>query len=273
MQRSMAQRRAFVSRDEDSPLSAASAQQALNAPEMVADAIAQGRLRLAFQPVMTAAEPARIAFHEAFIRVLDPTGRIIPARDFMSAIEMTDAGRQIDCAALDMGIALLAATPGLRLAINMSARSIGYPRWMRLLRRGLAARPDAGARLILEINEGSALLLPEIVMAFMEEMQGSNVTFALDDFGAGHSSFRHLRDFAFDIAKIDGRFVRGVQDDPDTRAVTAGMVALARNLQMLTVAEAVETPEEAAAMRALGVDCLQGYLFGAPTLDPPRRGG
>ena len=258
--------------DEDSPVSAAAAAQDRAAVAMVQDAIRHRRIRLAFQPVVMAADPVRTAFHEGLVRVLDPTGRIIPARDFMDAVETTETGRQIDCAALDIGIQTLADRPDLRLSVNMSARSIGYPRWMRTLRRGLAAHPTVGERLILEITEGSALLLPEIVAAFMDEMQGAGVTFALDDFGAGLTSFALLRDFLFDMVKIDGRFVRGLHNDPDNRAVTAALLSVARHLDMLAVAESVERPEEAAVLAAMGVDCLQGYLYGAPSLRPPGEG-
>lgn len=258
--------------DEDSPVSAASAAQDRDAPAMVRDAIRHRRIRLAFQPVVMAANPARVAFYEGLVRVLDPTGRIIPARDFMAAVETTETGRLIDCAALDLGLQALAAQPGLRLSINLSARSIGYPRWMRTLRRGLAAHPTLGERLILEITEGSALILPEIVRSFMEDMQGTGVAFALDDFGAGLTSFALLRDFLFDIVKIDGRFTRGLHDDPDNRAVTAALLSVARHLDMLAVVEAVERPEEAAVLATMGVDCLQGFLFGAPTLRPPWAG-
>ena len=74
---------------------------------------------------------------QGLIRVMDPTGRVIPAKDFMPVVETHEIGRQIDCHALEIGLAALARVPDLRLSINMSARSIGYPRWKQVLRRGL----------------------------------------------------------------------------------------------------------------------------------------
>ena len=238
---------------------------------MVRLALERGDVRLAYQPVMRA-DGAGIAFYEGLIRLLDDTGRVIPAREFIGVIEDQDLGRQIDCVALRLGLAALRAQPHLRLAINMSARSVGYPGWMQVLRRAIRARPDIVHRLILEITETSAMQMPEIVKIFMEDLQDKGIVFALDDFGAGYTAFRHLRSFCFDILKIDGQFARNVDTDPDNQVLCEALVSLARHFDMLVVAEAVETAQEAAWLRAAGVDCLQGYHLGVPTMTPPWAG-
>jgi EAL domain-containing protein (putative c-di-GMP-specific phosphodiesterase class I) len=259
---------ADMTTEEANPVAAAVAAQGRDTMAMVRAALDEGRVCLAYQPVVAGTDPSRVAFHEALIRVLDPTGRAIPARDFIGAVEPTELGRQIDCAALEMGMAALAAHPTLRLAVNMSARSIGYPRWLRILRRGLAAHPTVPERLILEITESSAMLVPEIVTAFMDDLQSSGVAFALDDFGSGYTSFRYLRDFFFDILKIDGQFVRGIARDPDNQALTRALMSVGRHFDMVTVAESVEAPEDAAWLMAEGIGAMQGFLFGAPTVRP-----
>lgn len=235
---------------------------------IVRDAIDTRRIRLAYQPVVLAREPDRVAFHEGLIRVLDPSGRIIPAKDFIGAVEDTEIGREIDCIALEMGMGALARHSDIRLSVNMSARSIGYPRWTRIFRKGLSAEPTVGERLILEITESSAMRVPELVTAFMEECQAEGVAFALDDFGSGYTAIRYFKDFFFDILKIDGQFIRNIHRDPDNAALTAALLSIGKHFRMFTVAEAVETPEEAQFLINLGVDCLQGYLFGAPSLKP-----
>ena len=235
---------------------------------MVRDALRHRRVMLAYQPVVSAADPSRVAFHEGLIRLMDETGRVIPARDFIGAVEMTEIGRLIDCASLELGLDTLRAQPGVRLAINMSARSIGYPRWTEILRRGLADAPGLGERLILEITESSAMLMPEIVTSFMEGLQRHGIAFALDDFGAGYTAFRYFKEFFFDIVKIDGQFVRGIHRDADNQVLTQALILIARQFDMFTVAESVETPEDAAWLQANGVDCLQGYAFGAPSTMP-----
>lgn len=253
------------------PLSAAVASRDRATLAMVRTALTEKRAMLAFQAVVGARRPDRPAFWEGLVRVADPTGRIIPARDFMGAVESSETGRMLDALSLELGLAALAAHPGLRLAVNMSARSIGYPRWMRVLDEGLAGGPTVAERLILEITESSAILMPEIVTAFMRDLQRRGIAFALDDFGAGFTSFRYLRDFTFDIVKIDGQFVRGIHADPDNQVLMAALLAVARHFDMVAVAESVEEAADATFLARLGVDCLQGYLYGAPTLRPPWR--
>lgn len=251
-----------------SPLGVAISKADAETLAMVGEAVRTRRLRLAYQPIVMSREPSRVAFYEGLIRVEEPNGRIIPAGDFMGAVEGQELGREIDCAALEYGMATLARHPQLRIAVNMSARSIGYSRWMTTLKRGLDRDPTVGERLILEITESSAMLVPELVLNFMDEVQRKGVAFALDDFGAGFTAIRYFKDFLFDILKIDGQFIRGIDRDPDNQAVTKALLAIGRHFEMFTVAENVETPEEAECLRTLGVDCQQGYLYGAPTVKP-----
>lgn len=251
-----------------SPLGAAIQQADGETINMVRSALETGRLRLAYQPIVLGSDPEKIAFHEGLIRVAEPSGRIIPARDFINAVEDTEIGRLIDCAALEMGLNALLAHPGLRLSINMSARSIGFPQWTRTLKRGLNASPTIGERLILEITESSAMQVPELVIAFMDQLQDQGVAFALDDFGAGMTAFRYFKDFQFDIVKIDGQFVRGIHANADNQVLTQALASIGRHFDMVVVAEQVEDVADAEWLRAKGIDCLQGYLFGAPTVNP-----
>ena len=236
---------------------------------MVQEALDQRNVLLAFQPIMSSQRPDKPAFYEGLIRILDHTGRIIPARDFIETVETQELGRRIDVAALELGLKSLIQHPALRLAINMSARSIGYPAWLRTLKQGLRADPTIAERLILEITESSAMLMPDLVGVFMEDLQARGISFALDDFGAGNTAFRYLKDFYFDIVKIDGQFIRGIATSPDNQVLTAALISIARHFEMFTVAESVETIEDATCLVGLGIDCLQGYLYGAPTTMPP----
>jgi EAL domain-containing protein (putative c-di-GMP-specific phosphodiesterase class I) len=251
-----------------SPLDAALSQRDRGTLSMVRAALARGDTLLAYQPVMRA-DGAGIVFYEGLIRLLDETGRVIPARDFIDVVEEQDLGRQIDCASLRLGLAALKASPTLRLSINMSARSIGYPDWMNTLHRAVRFQPETLNRLILEITETSAMQMPEIVQAFMETLQDKGITFALDDFGAGQTAFRHLRRFCFDILKIDGQFSRNVDTDPDNQVLCAALISLGRHFDMIIVAEAVETAGEAAWLAKAGLHCLQGYFFAVPSITPP----
>lgn len=259
---------ADVPQGHQDPLSYAVSARDKSIISMVEDAVRHKQVLLAYQPVVPAGQVGRVAFYEGLIRVLDDTGRIIPAREFITAIETTETGRVIDCLALEKGLKTLHLHPELRLSINMSARSIGYSRWMRTLRRGLDRDPTVGERLILEITESSAMLVPELVIGFMDDLTKRGISFALDDFGAGFTSFRYLRDFYFDILKIDGQFIRGIAQDVDNQVLTTALATIARQFDMFTVAENVERAEDAAYLTAIGIDCLQGYYYGAPSVKP-----
>ncbi|WP_428926478.1 EAL domain-containing protein [Marinibacterium sp. SX1] len=252
-----------------SPLDVATTARAGQTLDMVRAAVERGDTMLAFQPVLGLRPPHGTAFYEGLIRVLDPTGRVIPARDFITVVEPTELGREIDCDSLDKALKTLAQVPEIRLSVNMSARSIGYRRWMRTLDKGLKRHPTVAERLILEISESSAIALPELVADFMMDLQLKGIAFALDDFGAGLSAVGQFRSLLFDMVKIHGQFVRGVHANRDNQAVTTALVGLARSFDMYSIATRVEDERDAAWLADIGVDCIQGHLYGAPSVRPP----
>lgn len=255
-----------------SPLDAAISSADRSTLDMVAEALRLRRMRLAYQPAVYAADSSIIGFFEGFIRLLNSRDQVIPARDFMMEAERQPLGREIDCAALQMGLMTLQRNPNIRISVNMSARSVGYRPWIAILRKALAAHPELGPKLILEINEDSAMQVPDVLLPFMDDMRRSGIVFALDDFGAGMTSLQMLRDFRFEIAKIDGQFIRDIDSTDANQPLVRAAIAMAEELKMFVVAEAVETVGEANWLRAEGVGCLQGYLFGAPTVTPDFRG-
>ena len=249
------------------PLGYAMASRQTDVSTMVQNALQAQRAHLAFHPVVTADATQTVAFYEGLIRLSDEAGRVIPASHFMSWIEETTLGRQVDCMMLRLAFEKLRNTPDLRLSVNVSARSIGDGEWRRILEQGLLAGGDLGDRLIFEISETSAMLLHENVIRFMAEIQPRGVGFALDGFGAGMTAFRYLRDFLFDLVKIDKGFVQGVDHDVDNQVLVEALMTVAHQFEMFAVADGVETEEEARFLSALGVDCLQGYHFGVPSLN------
>jgi EAL domain-containing protein (putative c-di-GMP-specific phosphodiesterase class I) len=257
-----------IAADMATPLAVAASAADRETLDMVRFALANRRMRLAFQPVVYSADPAIIGYYKAYIRLLDPQNRVIPAGAFMGVAETQQLGREIDVASLQLGLHTLQRNPGIRIAISMSARSVGYKPWAQSLRAALKSYPGIGRGLILEIGEASAMLMPDVLIPFMDELRAEEIAFTLDDFGAGATSLQLLEDMEFDIAKIDGQFVRGIDRTPRSQAIVRAAVALAREFAMFPVAEAVETAAEATWLRDAGVGCLQGYLFGAPEVTP-----
>lgn len=234
----------------------------------VASALAQGRMGFHYQPVVDARRPDAVSFHEMLARLTLPDGTVMPAGAFMPLVEATSLGRAIDRLALDRAYAMLDDDPLLRLSVNLSPLTMGDAGWLETL----AARAGSSTcgRLILEITETSAMGEIGQTVDFMNHVRGFGCAFALDDFGAGATGFRHFRDFRFDMVKIDGGFVQGVDTAPDSKVLIECLMGAARHFEMFTVAERVETEAEAETLRGLGIDCLQGYLYGRPQSEPMR---
>ena len=249
------------------PLQFAFASRDADTPALVSHALDLGRAQLAFQPVVVAHGPRKVAFYEGLIRLLDDAGRVIRAADFMPQVADTEIGRRIDVLTLELALRMLRLRPGMRLSINVSARSLGDWRWRQKLEAGLSERGALGNRLIFEISETSAMILHEVVARFMEDMQPRGVAFALDGFGGGMTAFRHLKTFFFDMVKVDKTFVKGIADDPDNQVLVEALVTVAHQFEMFAIVEGVESARDAAWLQGINVDCLQGYHIGAPTFD------
>jgi EAL domain-containing protein (putative c-di-GMP-specific phosphodiesterase class I) len=234
----------------------------------VAQALVQGRIEFHYQPVVSAAEPSRPAFFEMLARLRLPDGQLLAGGAFMPAIEAGPLGRAIDRLALAAALKALAADPGLRLSVNMSPLSMGDEGWLALIAAAHRGGSGVCGRLIIEVTENTAMEHAAQTIDFMEHVRATGCAFALDDFGAGATGFRHFRDFRFDMVKIDGAFARGVHGNRDAQVLVEALVGVARHFEMLTVAEQVEGEVDAGWLRRAGVDCLQGYLYGRPAAQP-----
>jgi EAL domain-containing protein (putative c-di-GMP-specific phosphodiesterase class I) len=230
----------------------------------VAQALAQGRIGFHYQPVVRAANPRFPAFFECLARLKLPNGEVMPAGAFMPTVESGLLGRAIDRLALAHALTTLAAAPGLRLSVNMSPLSMGDEEWLAVLDAAARANRGACQRLIIEITEDAAMRDVGQTIDFMHHVRSTGCAFALDDFGAGATGFKYFRDFRFDMVKIDGAFVRGVSGARDAQVLVECLNAVARHFEMVTVAERVDDEADAAWLRNLGIECLQGYLFGRP---------
>ena len=230
----------------------------------VAQALTQGRLVFHYQPVVQGRDPRMPAFFEVLARLTTPSGDLIPAGAFLPTVEGGPLGRAIDCLALRHAIATLAANPGLRLSVNMSPLSMGDPEWLEILDSATRLGSGISGRLILEITEAAAIRDAGQTIDFMNHVRGSGCAFALDDFGAGATGFKYVRDFRFDMVKIDGSFIDGIARSRDAQVLVECLSAVARHFEMLTVAEHVESQEDADWLRGHGIDAMQGWLYGRP---------
>lgn len=229
---------------------------------MVANAISDGRVGLAFQPIFRAGPRPMIAFHEGLIRIRNTDGRLVSAAEFIPAVENTSLVQALDRIALQKALDMLRVDPYQRLSINMSAITIMDAEWMDIMARASDATPHIADRLIVEITESASMADADETARFMEFGHRLGCCFAIDDFGAGFTSFSQLRRFKFDMVKIDGQFIRGLPNSRDNQVLVDALVRISRQFEMFTVAEFVETAEESAMAQQMGIDGLQGFYHG-----------
>ncbi|MGD9537590.1 MAG: EAL domain-containing protein [Alphaproteobacteria bacterium] len=236
--------------------------------ELVQTSLRQKRVCLHFQPVVDARshEPA---FYECLIRILDDEGRIVPAGSFLPIAEKMGLVRSIDRTVLEMVLTELTEHQGVNLAMNISALSTTDPSWLRLLTSHVKTRPDIARRLLVEITETTVLQDLGETMRFVAALREMGVRVALDDFGAGYTSFRHLQELNVDMVKIDGSFVKTLAEHANARLFICTLQSFADGLGFKTVAEYVETPEIARLLEGYGVGYLQGWYFGRPCSERP----
>ena len=237
--------------------------------EAVRAALTGHRFRLAFQPVVSLTTRA-VHHYEALLRPTATPGMPMGSiQEFITFAEAVGLAEVLDLAVMEQALMALRAAPGASVAVNMSglsAQNANYrDRLFNLLdeMRAVIGPPEA-SRLLVELTETSEIDDMAAAAATLARLRERGVKMCLDDFGAGAAGFRYLQQFPVDFVKIDGAFVQAAEHSPRGRGMVQAMVELATNVGAQTVAEMVETDEQAALMRELGVDHGQGWLFGRP---------
>jgi len=233
----------------------------------VVAALNSGKLVFAYQPIVDAQNRAP-RHHECLLRMLKPDGSVVPAGQFIPAVEQLGIVRLVDRRALEMTIAKLHAHPDISLAVNVSGTTAGDPSWLESFIHYIRANQQVARRLIVELTETAALEDFEGSTRFISNLREMGCRVAIDDFGAGFTSFRNLQMLRVDMVKIDGAYVRGLTGSPDNQIFVRTLVDLAKNFRLQTVAEWVGSAEEADLLATFGLDYFQGFHFGEPVLDP-----
>ena len=238
--------------------------------EEVAAALKGDRLVFAYQPVVAAAS-REVAYYECLLRMRRDGGELLPAASFIPVVEQLGLIRAVDRKALELAVADLHRHAGVVLAVNISSITAFDRMWLRLLTSLVNGRPEIAERLVVEITETAEMPDMEEMARFAAAVRTLGCKVALDDFGAGYSSFRQLKALPLDLVKIDGAYVRQVADNLDNQLFVRTLVGLAEGLGLGTVAECVEREEDASVLAGQGVTYLQGWRFGKPTTEPEWR--
>lgn len=231
------------------------------ATDEIVAALNERRITLAFEPVVET-HSRNIAFYEGLMRAQRADGRIFSNADIVPVAERLGLIRLLDHRVFELAIERLVASPDLRCSVNVSPASIVDPDWLVGFSALVGTYNGIAERLIIEITETTAIYNIDDTRSFVTRVKDLGCGIAIDDFGAGYTSFRNLRKLGVDIVKIDGAFVQNVTRSADDRAFVHTMIDLSRRLGLKTVAEWVQDEDTAHALEELGCNYLQGALIG-----------
>lgn len=231
-------------------------------------AVELGQLRLAYQPIVDLVDGS-LAGVEALVRWQHPERGLVAPGEFIEIAEENGAilpiGRWILREACREAASWTRIDRSVFLCVNVSAREIQQPGFVDAVRDALAEAGMAAVRLSLEITETALLKATPKTIATLEDLRRLGVRVVIDDFGTGYFSLSHLRQFPVDVLKVASEFVQVSDGDAKTAALAGAIIAMGRSLEIRTVAEGIETREQAERMRDLGCAYGQGFHFAAPT--------
>lgn len=229
---------------------------------------------MAFQPVYDAVA-GRVWGYEALVRGVAGEG----AYEVLSKVSPEQRYRfDQDCRvkAIELASRLFPAGEDLVLSINFMPKAVYEP--AACLRATLQAARKFSfpmSSIMFEFTENEEVADPAHLTNIITEYRKHGFTTALDDFGAGHAGLGLLSEFQPDLIKIDMKLIRGIDTSPARRAVVAGIVGIAKELDITLLAEGIETEAEFRVLKAAGIRLFQGYWFAKPAFEelPPVRTG
>lgn len=238
--------------------------------DIVLSALNERRIRLAFQPIVSSGT-GQVAMYESPVRMVTPGGEWLGAGHIVPVAERLGFLHLIDHRVTELAFETLRARPDVYLTVNVGADTALHPDWIAAYQAQVACSPDAAKRLIVEITETSLIEDINAARALIERIKNSGARVAIDDFGAGHTSFRNMRLLPIDILKIDGTFIKNLSRSADDRFFVQTLLQLARHLKIETVAEWVQDEETATLLASWRVEYLQGDFLGAAQTELPEN--
>ena len=231
------------------------------------EAVRVGAFNMLYQPVMEL-RSGRIVGAEALVRWNKPNGQVVLPEDFIAVAEESGLILQLGEWVLRNVCSQIKrwSAEGLNvwITMNISPRQFQDPELVAKIETALREFDLRPGLLELEITETAAMLNPEDSMRIMGSLKALGLRIAIDDFGTGYSSLAYLKRIPAGKIKIDKSFIDGLNINADDNAIVHTILALARELEKITVAEGVETEDQFHTLRDLGCDLAQGYLISHP---------
>lgn len=236
--------------------------------DTVLTALNDRRIELAFQPIVHSGS-GELAMHEALVRMTTPAGELMGAGTIVPVAERLGFLHLIDHRVMELALETLRSRRDIQLTVNVGVETALHPDWMAAFRAHLAIDASVARRLVVEITETSLIEDVQGAQRLIEAIKDCGARVAIDDFGAGHTSFRNMRLLPIDILKIDGTFIKNLARSEDDRFFVQTLLQLARHLRIETVAEWVQDEETANLLTSWRVEYLQGDFVGVATQHLP----
>jgi diguanylate cyclase (GGDEF)-like protein len=240
----------------------------VRATDEIIKALNDRRVFLVYEPIVEIGS-RKPAFYECLMRARREDGSALAVTEMVPIAERLGLVRLLDHRVLELVLEELVAAPDLHASLNVSAASTMDPDWWAALGAMLRSHPDIGGRLTVEITETTAIQDIDDTRGFVARVKDLGCRIAIDDFGAGFTSFRNLRKLGVDIIKIDGAFVQNLRRSEDDRAFVQTLIDLAKRLGLETVAEWVQDEQAADILAGWGCNYLQGALVGLASSERP----
>jgi EAL domain-containing protein (putative c-di-GMP-specific phosphodiesterase class I) len=229
----------------------------VRATDEIVGALNERRILSTFEPIVDTVT-RRPRMYECLIRIRRTDGGLTPASDVVPVAERLGLARLLDQRMLELAIAELSAHPELCLSLNVSPQSIIDPDWWTGLEAQSRAHAGSAGRLTLEITETAEIQDIDEARGFVRRARDLGCRVAIDDFGAGYTSFHNMRKLGVDIIKIDGSFVENLTRSPDDAAFVRTLLDLAHALGATTVAERVQNEAAAVCYRTGAATACKG---------------
>ena len=250
---------------EPSPMRETARRRNITIADDVTSALDQNRMWLVLQPLVDS-KTGKPGLYECLLRMEKPDGTTVSAGEFITVAEQLGLSRLIDRRTLELAVSLLRKHTDLRLSLNVSSLTASDHEWVVTLHRLTGGDKQITNRLTIEITETSVIHDLDQTVAFVDTLRELGCRVAIDDFGAGYTSFHNLKHLGADMVKIDGTFIKNLASDPSDRIFVEALVHLAKSFHMETVAEWVGDQASVDILKEVGANYLQGFHFGQPQL-------
>ena len=233
-------------------------------------ALSEDLFKLVFQPVVKLSN-GEVSHYETLLRMIDESGELLSPLQFIPVAERMGLIHHIDLWVVSHAIDYIACLPktqeNICFTINLSSHALQGDYLLPIVKKKLESTWISPSRLTFEITETAAVSNFNKTREMVSKIRALGCRFALDDFGAGFSSFNYIKNFPVDYLKIDGQFINNLAVDEADQVLVKSMIEVAHSLGKKAIAEYVSNVEILRVLKALGVDYVQGYLLGKPSLD------